>query len=513
MAPKISPCFEDLPVELVECVLRHLDDYKYLINAMCASRLVHGIFQATSLRLLARIARNTIEPEALQMALAAFYCNTDRLPYPPNECHSTSYYVKNGYPLYQFPFELSFPTQQPEITKFFYFCKMVNSVGDILISNYQDQNSKMLRQRSDFAPFDDIATGAEDPQRCHLGKDLPDYPLATLTTEERGRFQRKLYQYEFVVKAMRQDRSSSHDMARIQSISPTWRARLLHGLGVVERFQLFTIEDWVIHSYHGWELGLHKSFADEIAQASRKLEESRGLCNADTDSITNIPLINTEEVFTEEEVGNTIPYLCRYGQNHRREFISMLQSFGLKLYKEMSKATTAKRNELILSAHKMFDMRRRNRCRFDFSHHDTLRRMNPISQQSQLEWTDRVEKEQVKFPNTYLQNYAKMIQPYPQLMIGSYGAYLVRTGWWFWDDQHLSRLNFKYHHALDEVMTPASKIKLLQNFIYVDGYVANIHGLGIEVDRRKEGRVLLQSDWQDILSKYKMEGTGYQDVL
>ncbi|KAI1311131.1 hypothetical protein F5Y03DRAFT_411012 [Xylaria venustula] len=514
MAAKTCAHFEGMPFELIEDVLSYLDDYKDLRNAMCASRRVRDIFEATSPRLLARIARNIIEPEALQMALAAFYCNTDRLPCPPDQTLGTEDdHAKNGYPLYEFPFELSFPTQQLEITKFFHFCKTVNSVGEILISKFRAYNSHMLHRREDYSPFVP-KTRADDPQRCHLGNRSPGDSLATLTTEERGRFQRKLCQYEFFARTLKHDQRLSHDLALNQAISSTWRERLLNALGVVESFQLFTIQDWVIKDYNRWERELQVSFAYKIVEANRNFGISLGLASPDADPITDIPPIVTDDVFRAEEVGNTIPHLFKYQQRHRREFLSMLQSFGLRFYKEVLEATPAKRNKLILRAHKMLDMRRHDRCRFIFSHHIPLNRMNQISQLEQ-EWADRVEREQVEFPNTYLKAYAKMTQGYRQSRIGSYGWYLSRTGWWFWDDQHLSRLDFKDHHILGEGMTPNSKSEHILNVVHASRQETNVHFTALQVimARRKGGYALPQSDWEDILAEYKIEDTGLRDIL
>ncbi|KAI1347691.1 hypothetical protein F5Y01DRAFT_329235 [Xylaria sp. FL0043] len=118
---------EDMCFELVEAILGELDDYEDLISVICASRLVHSVFKASSTKLLTRIAQNSIRPGGLQPALRWFYCRRDDLPMDVPD--GTDWVCST-----KFPHELRFPTEQAEIAEFFYREKRDRAMTETLVS-------------------------------------------------------------------------------------------------------------------------------------------------------------------------------------------------------------------------------------------------------------------------------------------------------------------------------------------------------------------------------------------
>ncbi|KAI0427972.1 hypothetical protein F5Y09DRAFT_349940 [Xylaria sp. FL1042] len=475
MATDERPCLENLCFELVEGILSHVDDYKDMLNAMCSSRLVHSVFKASSRKLLSQVVHNIVEPEARQMALVAFYCDKDRLPLYKSP--------ENNSPLLQFPFELPFPTEELEIVEFFYFCKMVQSVAERLISKSQAYNADMLQQNDTVSPLTpkDLQHKTERPQ---LGNSSPALSLASLTAGSRGRFQARLYQYEFLIRAMKYN---EHGHPEADYNPSRWRAWFLNKLDIVEIIQLSTIYAWLDNDYRAWEFDFHTSVVEEVAEADR-ISSSQGI------STVPIPI----ETFP-------LRYLfCQPGEPIGGVgFLGMLHSFGLKLYKELGEATSAKRNELIHRAHNMLDFTGPHVDRF-LDHF--------LVYCFKRQWNFEVLAE-LQLPNTYLEKYSKMLQTFRSWPgVSPPRDYLIKTGWWLWDDADLSRMHFEQHPIFHEPICKERMKRIVFDTIR--------HSPGLRSPQKSAGAMistgkylLPRSVWEEFFAKYGFKGTGYRDLL
>ncbi|KAJ3561745.1 hypothetical protein NPX13_g8827 [Xylaria arbuscula] len=248
---KSGGIFESLPFELVMNTLEYLDDYKDLLNTMCASRAVNAVFEATPRMLLLQIARNIFEPEALQMALVAFYSTTDRLPFLRNDLPDPAQLAAIGRAEFQFPFELSFPKQESDIIDFFHFGRKIRAIADTMIAECHVAIKKELATN----------TGSSPSKPAALESPVP------LSVEERAGVEKRLYQYEFLATTLNFDEEGN---LKPESSSFHWRAWFLESIGSLEFIQLSSIEDWFLRDFRPWELEFHKAFFDNDHKASVK---------------------------------------------------------------------------------------------------------------------------------------------------------------------------------------------------------------------------------------------------
>ncbi|KAI1274459.1 hypothetical protein F5Y07DRAFT_410256 [Xylaria sp. FL0933] len=148
---------EDMCFELVEAILCELDDYEDLISVVCASRLVHSVFKASSTKLLTRIAENSIMPGGLQPALRWFYCHRDNLSTLDHE-------VSDCICFDEFPLELRLPTEQAEIAEFYYREKRGRALTETLISTVEYLSPKLFylneRLKGGIRTYDDHVEAA-----------------------------------------------------------------------------------------------------------------------------------------------------------------------------------------------------------------------------------------------------------------------------------------------------------------------------------------------------------------
>ncbi|KAK5636345.1 hypothetical protein RRF57_012057 [Xylaria bambusicola] len=489
MAIKSSPILkpttslESLPCEMLWEVLSHLNEYKDLLNAMCASRSAYTVFSATPLKLLSQVALNTVDPEALQMALAAFYCTTNRLPYVENVRPNQGNLKEKGFPEFRFPFKLPFPKQQSDITAFFHLRKTIRFVAKKLVAKCHAYHNLQLAARDLQMPS------------LHI----------PLSVKEKRDLEKKLYQYEFIARTL----SYNEDGAvNSDSVPFRWRTWLLKSLGIVEYQQLLTIEKWVLADYRSWELEFHDTFVTHISRVSKRSKATRSTSLGPTHKTTGThePLIDVRMAIATGQLSATMPYLCRttYAQaagEHCR-FLSVLQTYGLKLYKVMMESSSAKRHDLMIRCHKLVE--RTSRCAtapFAFIGHFPLVMSNHPYFHF-WEWASRMRDQRVGFTNAYT---AEMIERSCQGMITLQGleTYAIRTGWWFWDDAHLSTMHFDEHCSM-------FGSRMLFNEVIADYYEQCSRDVLEPIMTRSltvnsVDYTVPQTAWEKIVAKYQMD--------
>ncbi|TGJ85205.1 hypothetical protein E0Z10_g3539 [Xylaria hypoxylon] len=433
---KSNASFDDLPFELVVEALSYLDDYKDLIKhvrpssyplIICASRLAYSVFRAVPHKLQTQITLNNVEPEALQMALAVFYCTTGReasIPYTPWPGDEPKL---QGYPPFEFSFELPFPTQRSEIAKFFFLSKVIQFGAERIVSKSLVHTDRVLGRK----------------ESSSVGS------VASLTKEVRGRLEKKLYQYELAATALNHDEhgiygDTTYDFTVFTSSPHRWLAGLLlEGVGSVEFQQLLTVEDLIFDDCWTFERDFHVSFGRDIVEAAKKVKASSLDPSYDP--------LGAEEVATPIDIQHVCrreghQYCCAYKWTW---FLATLQTFGLKWYKEMQEASPAKRKTLMFHAHK------RHRS---MQVVPIFRRYRPLGESTEPGYGrdylrhSKIKLEQVDFPNTYVDKYFETVDRfYPSITpYNSYGDSLLRTGWWLWNDTHLSKIDFGRYQLTDE---------------------------------------------------------------
>ncbi|KAI0535872.1 hypothetical protein GGR58DRAFT_528984 [Xylaria digitata] len=502
---RFGASFDDLPFELVEEALSYLDDYKDLINIMCASRLAYSVFKAVPQRLQTRIALNIVEPKALQMALAAFYCVSGSeacIPYisVPKIAHRRLKREPPNCPPFEFPFQFPFPTQQSEIARFLFLYKLIKSVAERLVSKSRASNTRVP----------------------NWYKVLSADSVDCLTAEERGGLEKKLFQYQLVATALNHDSHRAYnnlrryDLALFTSSPHRWLADfLLENIGSLEFQQLLTVESLILDDYWTWERKFQTSFIDEILEATQKAKAFSLDPSGDSSQKVNcnmkLHMINIRLALAIEDVANPVDRLDYiyegYYQSTRAYewdcFLATLQTFGLKWYEEMWAAPIAKQNKLMLHAHKTHE----NIRRFpDIGRISTLRNSN-IQGWGVSSRYYPPESEQIRYPDTHIERYLKKAANRLRELRKSVrsGGWLFRTRRWPWDDAHLLRMNLK-HHCVFGRRTSHEEL----NNAYYDAaspYVAK-HETNppTAIDLVGERDELPISVWMNIIGKYQMDG-------
>ncbi|KAI0518341.1 hypothetical protein F5B22DRAFT_645106 [Xylaria bambusicola] len=477
--PRPATTFNSLPFEILCEVLCHFDEYKDLLNAMCASRFVYTVFRDAPLKLLSQVALNKVHPEALQMALAAFYCTTNRLPYVENSHPDQGKLKQKGFPAFRFPFKLPFPKQQSDITAFFHFSKLIQSVAEILVAKCHAYHNEQLSLR-------------------HLQVPSSHIPLSV---KERGDLEKKLYQYEFIARtlSLNEDGTVNSD-----GVPFRWRTWLLKSLGVVEYQQLLTIEKWVLADLRSWELEFHTTFVHHISKIaeSSKVTRSTSLDPTHNTPGTQEPLVDVQMAIATGQLLATMPYLGRmtYSQAAREHciFVSVLQTYGLKLYKVMVESSSATRHDLMIRCHKMVErMSRRATAPYAFVGYFPLVMSNHPYIQF-WEWANDMQDQRVGFPNAFT---AEMIQRSRQGMITLRGleTYAIRTGWWFWDDAHMSSMHFDEHCSI------FGSRKVIVDYHELCGRDNLEPVMTGDLMVNSVDYTLPQTAWEEIVAKYQMD--------
>ncbi|KAI1427591.1 hypothetical protein F5Y12DRAFT_737389 [Xylaria sp. FL1777] len=439
------------------------------------------------------------------MALVAFYCTTDRLPFIANGHPDLAELAKEGFPLFQFPFELPFPSQQLDITGFFHFCKMIQFVADILVRK-SVAHDKDIGHKCNKLSLPNLIR-LDDNERLCPGDGSPPNTFASLTTKMRGIFAKKLYQYEFLAKAMgyNEDETIESDNIHLR-----WQSWLIKSIGVVEYQQIYAIEAWVMEDYGAWEFGFQTSFVDEIAEASRIAK----LCSRANGGVEP-PSVDVKRALTDEKVEITLTYLCNVSSFRKPDFLRMLQSFGLRLYKDLWIATPTKRNRLILSAHKIHEsMRMAYGVPRAFNSYRTLL---PMDDERMYCWENHIDAERVKLPSTYMERYSKRPRETGR-HIDDGIIFLAKTGWWFWDDAHLSRMDVAYHPFFNPNLKWKKKPNLLTLLIKNNPIeeISDDHPYRLASDTimtHAESYTLPQRVWEDIIAKYQIDPSSHRALL
>ncbi|KAF2969421.1 hypothetical protein GQX73_g4146 [Xylaria multiplex] len=483
--------FDDLPFELVDEALSYLNDYKDLI------------------KLQTQITFNIIEPEALQMALVAFYCvaGGESIPYISLRNSATKRKRElPDCPPFQFPFQLPFPTQQSEIARFFYLCKSIKSVAERLVSKSRAFNALV-------------------PTKYKV---LSSDSVDCLTPEERGRLEKQLFQYELLATALNHEPHRAYnnrrrrDLGLFKSSSHRWLADfLLGGMGSREFQQFLAVESSILDDYWFWEEQFQTSFIDEIIEATEKAKASSLDASGDSSQKANYNMkfymINIKQALAVEDVGNPVDRLDYIHEGHYQYtrayewdcFLATLQTFGLKWYEEMWRAPPARRNQLLLHAHKMHGNIRRLS---DVERNSTLRNSNIKGWGTSSRYY-APEIERIRTPEKHIGKYLKKVADRFREIKQSLrsGDWPFRTTRWPWDEAHLV-MNFKRHCVFDRM---ASDRRPHNSYCDLAGaFVAKREtNPPTAIDLVSDRDELPISVWMDIMDKYQMNGTRWIDVI
>ncbi|GAW14993.1 hypothetical protein ANO14919_044010 [Xylariales sp. No.14919] len=511
---------------------------------ICASRLAYAVFRAGSRRIQTQITRNTVEPEALQMALAVFYCTTGREAPIPYTSYPEGEPELEGYPPFQFPFQLPFPTQPSEIARFFFLCKTVQFVAERLTSKSLAYSRQVLNPEANPRVNSGVKSGVRPSAKSatsqwvrhtvrHAVKPRVERDnvllagvVASLTTEERIRLEKKLYQYELVTTALnhgghrRYLEDREHNFTSFISSPRRWLAdMLLEGVGVVESQQLVTVEALILDDYWILERDFQISFADEIVKAAEKAKATflNPPCDPASHKVNcndfKSPMINARQALAAEDVATTFNFsILSHQESWDVEigsewdfFTATLQTFGLKWYKRLLEASPTERKKLLLHAHRR---------------HQSIRSVHtycpvwPLCAMALKGWKlsireYRVESEQVKYPNAYIEKYFAAVERADPgfYSIRRSSSFLFQTGLWLWDGANLSRMDF------ERVFRKYTRYEDLKKK-WADEYeVSTFRGERetnppTAIDLVGERDELPLSVWRDIIDKYQMEGAG-----
>ncbi|KAI3320622.1 hypothetical protein HD806DRAFT_524644 [Xylariaceae sp. AK1471] len=482
--PVMPPCLEAMPVEIVEHVLGHLDDYKDLLNAMRASRLLYSVFKGAKVRIQTQVTLNRVEPGVLDTVLAVFYCRRDT--HQLNE-HLQKHLDGTA--------TFSFPSRPSEIGKLYSLYKTVQYVGEKLVAKSLLYNSRKL-EKGDIVP---VGFGV------------------SLTTSERVSLEKTLLRYELIALAIGYAEDYASEPLTRVPVPARLQHKLFTSLEPVEFQQLVTVDAWILSDYQEWEQDFQHSFIDEIVAASEKVKASSPLPSSNPtrkiNSGTKPSMINARLALGNADLAATIPYLCQkqrweHGRWEADRLLARLQSNGLSYYKNMCESEPAVRHKVMLEAHKRLEYMESDFLGCGIRYYALRVGKVPYLWWDHMKFDDLCP---VPFPNTFVEHYVMTLDRLDH-MHEEVRNFLLQTGWWFWGDARLNEMAFTSHPVFREGRSDKDQKKALEGWARVSRTLRRAEP--------KMPKVLLGEDvelplaaWKEIILKYQQPGTELPDFF
>ncbi|KAI8625868.1 hypothetical protein F5Y19DRAFT_479205 [Xylariaceae sp. FL1651] len=475
---------EVLPAEVITEVLSHLDDYTDLINTICTSKHMYWVFKGAPVMIQTRVTLNGIEPEALNIALAAFLCPEKDIlpaeykgPVPADEgglreairpymLRHVEQYLD---PTHKFPF----PTVPSDIAKFYNLCKTTKFIIKRLVSRSLHYNKMALSRTDLFPPGTGVA----------------------LTQQEKAALETALYRYDFMARVFGLAGGADFGL-----VPRRWVRRIFADLDPIEMQQLITVDNWILYDYRIWERLFEDRFIEEVLEAGEPLKARRASSTSTPAPTSNhSPVVNARKAFLQEAAETAMPHLCgppRWSNERwaSDRFAAALQSHGLPLYKAMCSASPMNRHAMFNYCHQAFEDTPN-----DFLGWGILDYHKHISKPPSS-WFKHMDEKKM-FPNTFVEEYILILRRHKIDMLGEDLFYLLLTGWWFWGDDRLENMSFENHQIFAELETHQSLEKGLKKFAADSKAIRNT-APKMPRDRISRHAELPFNAWLDIVNKY-----------
>ncbi|KAI5923752.1 hypothetical protein F4810DRAFT_719963 [Camillea tinctor] len=481
--------FEDMPLELRLDILQILDDHVDVYNAVEAGFILLDAFRQFQKTILTQVARNGIEREAMNEAVAAALCpRSTNMPWDWEGMRSKQRQryqleVKKHVDRYV-EGDLDFPVELQGLMALNRLSHVVNKLVTRFAKVSWEHNISHL-PRIDRPDFEN-----EQPP--------------PLTRRERAILQRALFRYELFA------RSVGLAGGQYPHLPLQQEDELFECFEGHEMQQILTVYNWILEDYREMINQFEANFVQEVKQAAqaRKNRAWKGLaltCSLGP-SIPSLPtawLAGTPSraIHTggaDTITTNALPYFSpaslRQGpaatgpnsERHTNEaFAASLQSFGLTLYARLCDASPAQRHRIITTSYT--DVVRADRrwfaepysryCAGDLdpiaqlrnAYNDLVRRSldeltetgpsprpangtdasfhapdGPTLERARARARDAL-RDELGLPNAALPEYLQMVARHPFDVRDEAACYLRNTGWWMWGDARLAKMGFRRH--------------------------------------------------------------------
>ncbi|CAJ2510768.1 Uu.00g063930.m01.CDS01 [Anthostomella pinea] len=498
------PSLPFLPIELRAGVLKNLDSYEDLRSAIQSSRSLCSAFYAYRKTILGQIVRNLLEPEAYSAALAVHLCPRNKSQFwdasEKKEASQKDIQDRLGQHIDSCRNsldELPFPGDERSIADLYRLTCIINWAVD----RWTEQSWQI-----NVYKLDRDGKGPTEPE-CY-----------SLTRTERARLQTMLFRWELLTRTVG---LSGGDYPNL----PTKQIdAMLDGFDGFEMQQLLTIDNWVLADYRHFLNDFEASFMLELRKAAayRAALKQAAL---DQGAQPMEGYDNSVRV-SDAVMDHSLPYFLDTQANAfrqpRDQFIGVLQSLGLTLYRHLCEGGYEARRTILTSTYTQFLGLSRDWLTPPFQRWVAMhgcpltqlirRRPAPVDDNEYPNDAVRVFIEHLRDTNNNdvdmddadnsNNSYARSTVPHDDL--NEVKFYLQSTGWWFWSDARVTAMGI-WQHRLFVVQEP---VGLLHD--YAEDHAAGRLRRHTAVQRRLVAAQLEvhRDDWLQIADRYRLVDLG-----